>query len=117
FGVRKWECTVDSNPNVATFIKELTLRLPDGENVNFRAGGYVQLEAPPHHVRYRDFDIAPEYRGDWERFGFFDIESKVDETVARAYSMANYPEERGIVKFNVRCATPPPGDLTLPAGK
>lgn len=117
FGVKKWECTVESNPNVATFIKELTLKLPEGENVDFRAGGYVQLECPPHHVKYSDFDIPEEFRGDWERFGFFNVESKVDETVIRAYSMANYPEEKGIVKFNIRAATPPPNNLSLPAGK
>lgn len=117
FGVKKWECTVVSNDNVATFIKELTLALPEGERVNFRAGGYVQLEAPVHHVRYRDFDIAPEYRGDWERFGFFENESKVDEPVIRAYSMANYPEELGILKFNIRVATPPPRTQGIPPGK
>jgi Na+-transporting NADH:ubiquinone oxidoreductase subunit F len=117
FGVKQWECTVESNPNVATFIKELTLRLPEGENVNFRAGGYVQLEAPPHHVRYKDFDIDPEYRGDWERFGFFNLESKTTEPVIRAYSMANYPEEKGIVKFNIRIATPPPGSKDIPPGQ
>ncbi len=117
FGVKQWECTVESNPNVATFIKELTLRLPEGENVDFRAGGYVQLEAPPHHVKFRDFDIEQKYRGDWEHFKFFDLESKTDETVIRAYSMANYPEERGIVKFNIRIATPPPRTQGLPPGK
>jgi len=117
FGVKQWECTVESNPNVATFIKELTLKLPEGENVDFRAGGYVQLEAPPHHVKYSDFDIEDEYKGDWERFGFFDVESVVKEPVIRAYSMANYPEEKGVVKFNIRAATPPPGKLDLPAGQ
>ena len=117
FGVKQWECTVESNPNVATFIKELTLRLPEGENVNFRAGGYVQLECPPHVVKYADFDIEEQYRGDWERFGFLNLESKVDETVIRAYSMANYPEEEGIVKFNIRCATPPPNNLALTPGQ
>ena len=117
FGVKQWECTVESNPNVATFIKELTLRLPEGENVNFRAGGYVQLECPPHVVKYADFDIEEQYRGDWERFGFLNLESKVDETVIRAYSMANYPEEQGIVKFNIRCATPPPNNLALTPGQ
>ncbi len=116
FGVKQWECTVESNPNVATFIKELTLRLPEGENVDFRAGGYVQLEAPPHHVRFKDFDIEEEYRGDWEKFGFFNLESKVTEPVIRAYSMANYPEERGLVKFNIRIATPPPGSKGIPPG-
>jgi len=116
FGVKQWECTVESNPNVATFIKELTLKLPEGENVDFRAGGYVQLEAPPHHVYYKDFDIEEKFRGDWERFGFFDLESKVDDTTIRAYSMANYPEERGVVKFNIRIATPPPKSTGIPPG-
>ncbi len=117
FGVKQWECTVESNPNMATFIKELTLRLPEGENVDFRAGGYVQLEAPAHHVKFADFDIEPEYRGDWERFGFFNLESKVDEPIIRAYSMANYPEEKGLVKFNIRIATPPPGSQGIPPGQ
>ncbi len=117
FGVKQWECTVESNPNMATFIKELTLRLPEGENVDFRAGGYVQLEAPAHHVYYKNFDIEDEYRGDWERFGFFNLESKVDEPIIRAYSMANYPEEKGVVKFNIRIATPPPGSQGIPPGQ
>jgi Na+-transporting NADH:ubiquinone oxidoreductase subunit F len=117
FGVKEWECTVVSNPNVATFIKELTLRLPEGENVKFRAGGYVQLECPPHHVKFSDFDIADEYRSDWERFGFFKLESSVQETVIRAYSMANYPQEQGVLKFNIRVATPPPGSQGVPCGQ
>jgi Na+-transporting NADH:ubiquinone oxidoreductase subunit F len=117
FGVKQWECTVVSNPNVATFIKELTLALPEGENVDFRAGGYVQLECPPHHVKYSDFDIDAEYRGDWEHFNFFKTESTVNEDVIRAYSMANYPEEKGVVKFNIRIATPPPGSEGIPAGR
>ncbi|MEH6687031.1 MAG: NADH:ubiquinone reductase (Na(+)-transporting) subunit F [Halopseudomonas sabulinigri] len=117
FGVKKWECTVESNPNVATFIKELTLKLPEGESVDFRAGGYVQLECPPHAVNYKDFDIQPEFRGDWDKFDLWRYTSKVDETVIRAYSMANYPEERGLVKFNIRVASPPPGRDDLPAGQ
>ena len=117
FGVKQWECTVESNPNVATFIKELTLKLPEGESVDFRAGGYVQLECPPHHVKYSDFDIEEEYRGDWEHFQFFKLESVVTEDVIRAYSMANYPEERGVVKFNIRIATPPPGSQGIPCGQ
>lgn len=108
FGVKQWECTVESNQNMATFIKELTLRLPEGENVDFRAGGYVQLECPPFHIKFSDFDIDEMYRGDWEHFGFFKLETTNKETVQRAYSMANYPEERGVVKFNIRIATPPP---------
>jgi Na+-transporting NADH:ubiquinone oxidoreductase subunit F len=116
FGVKQWECTVISNDNVATFIKELVLAIPDGESVNFRAGGYVQLEVPPHEVRYKDFDIGEKYRGDWEHFGLFDVVSTVPETTIRAYSMANYPDEKGVIKFNIRIATPPPR-TDLPAGK
>jgi len=116
FGVKKWECTVESNPNVATFIKELTLRLPEGENVDFRAGGYVQLECPPFEINFSEFDIQPEYRGDWEHFKFFDLKTVNKETVIRAYSMANYPEEKGVVKFNIRIATPPPGSKGINPG-
>ena len=116
FGVKKWETTVVSNPNVATFIKELTLKLPEGENVDFRAGGYVQLECPPYEINFSDFDIQEEYRGDWERFGFFDLKTVNKEDVIRAYSMANYPEEKGLVKFNIRIATPPPGSKDIPPG-
>ena len=116
FGVKQWECTVISNDNVATFIKELVLAIPDGESVNFRAGGYVQLEVPPHEVRYKDFDIGEKYRGDWEHFGLFDVVSTVPDTTIRAYSMANYPDEKGVIKFNIRIATPPPR-TDLPAGK
>ncbi|WP_440877521.1 NADH:ubiquinone reductase (Na(+)-transporting) subunit F [Thalassotalea sp. PLHSN55] len=117
FGVQQWECEVISNDNKATFIKELKLKIPDGESVPFRAGGYIQIEAPAYHAKYKDFDIEEQYRGDWEHFGFFDVESKVDEPTLRAYSMANYPEEEGIIMLNVRIATPPPGKLHLPAGK
>lgn len=109
FGVKKWECEVISNHNVATFIKELVLKLPEGENVDFRAGGYVQLECPPHVVDYKDFDIEEEYRGDWDKFNLWQYRSEVKEDVIRAYSMANYPEEKGLVKFNIRIASPPPG--------
>ena len=117
FGVKKWECTVVSNPNVATFIKELTLKLPEGENVNFRAGGYVQLECPPHTVAYKDFDIEEEYRGDWDKYNLWRYVSKVDEPVIRAYSMASYPEEKGLIKFNIRVASPPPNVPDAPPGK
>ncbi|MBD3610196.1 MAG: NADH:ubiquinone reductase (Na(+)-transporting) subunit F, partial [Gammaproteobacteria bacterium] len=116
FGVKKWECEVVSNDNVATFIKELVLKIPDGEEVNFRAGGYVQLEAAPHHVKYSDFEIEEQYRDDWVKYGMFDLESKVDEVVTRAYSMANYPEEQGLIKFNIRIASPPPG-TNFPPGQ
>ncbi|SDI58213.1 Na+-transporting NADH:ubiquinone oxidoreductase subunit F [Ferrimonas sediminum] len=117
FGIKKWECEVISNDNKATFIKELKLKIPHGESVPFRAGGYIQIEAPAHHVKYADFDIPEEYRADWERFGFFNLESKVDDETVRAYSMANYPEEEGIIMLNVRIATPPPNNLSLPCGK
>ena len=117
FGVKRWECTVESNPNVATFIKELTLRLPEGEHVDFKAGGYVQLECPPHVVNYSDFDVEDEYKGDWERFGLYQYSSEVKEPLIRAYSMANYPEEQGVVKFNIRIASPPPGSTGIPPGK
>jgi len=116
FGVKQWETTVLSNDNVATFIKELVLEIPAGESVDFRAGGYVQLEVPPHEVRYADYEIDEQYRGDWEHFGLFSRVSKVNDTTIRAYSMANYPEEKGVIKFNIRIATPPPG-TDFPPGK
>ena len=116
FGVKQWETTVLSNDNVATFIKELVLEIPAGESVDFRAGGYVQLEVPPHEVRYADYEIDEQYRGDWEHFGLFKKVSKVNGTTIRAYSMANYPEEKGVIKFNIRIATPPPG-TDFPPGK
>jgi len=109
FGVKRWECEVVSNHNVATFIKELVLKLPEGEDVDFRAGGYVQLEIPPHSVFYKNFEIEDCYNDDWDRFKLWDLVSKVNEVTVRAYSMANYPEEKGLLKFNIRIATPPPG--------
>src|SRR5690554_742175 len=117
FGVKKWECTVRSNDNVATFIKELVLELPAGEHVDFRAGGYIQIEAPPHEVDFKNFDIAERFRDDWDRFNLWQYKSKVDDTTVRAYSMANYPEEKGIIMLNVRIATPPPGMNGVPPGK
>ena len=108
FGVRKWDCRVRSNRNVATFIKELVLELPEGETVPFRAGGYIQIECPPHRLRYRDFDIDERFRGDWDRYDLWRYESDVRDTVTRAYSMANHPDEADIIMLNVRIATPPP---------
>ncbi len=116
FGVKKWECTVRSNHNVATFIKELVLDLPEGETLDFRAGGYIQIECPPHQLKFSDFDIDEEYRADWDKYDLWKLESKVDEPVSRAYSMANFPLENTIVMLNVRIATPPPG-LNAPPGK
>jgi len=109
FGVKRWECTVRSNDNVATFIKELVLELPEGESVNFRAGGYVQVECPPHHLAYSDFDVADRFRDDWDRYNLWRYESTVSEPTMRAYSMANYPDEKGTIILNVRIASPPPG--------
>lgn len=115
FGVKEWECEVISNDNVATFIKELVLKLPEGEEVNFRAGGYVQLEAPAYKLNYKEFDIGKEYHDDWDRFNVWDNEAINNEPVIRAYSMANYPDEKGIIKFNIRIASPPPG-MDVPPG-
>jgi Na+-transporting NADH:ubiquinone oxidoreductase subunit F len=108
FGVKKWECTVRSNNNVATFIKELVLELPAGELIDFKAGGYIQIECPPHELSYSDFDIGEEYRQEWVQYDLFNLKSIVKEPTMRAYSMASYPEERDIIMLNVRIATPPP---------
>ena len=108
FSVKQWRCTVRSNHNVATFIKELVLDLPEGESVPFRAGGYIQIEALPATVAYADFDIDEEYRPDWDKFNLWRYVSTTDEPVTRAYSMANYPEERGVIMLNIRVASPPP---------
>lgn len=117
FSVQKWECTVRSNHNVATFIKELVLELPSGESVPFKAGGYIQIEAPPHVAPYKDFDIEEEYRGDWDKFNLWQFTSKCTDEVMRAYSMANYPEEEGIIMLNVRIASPPPNMPDAPPGQ
>ena len=117
FSVRKWQCKVRSNHNVATFIKELILELPPGEEVPFRAGGYIQIECPPHTVHYKDFIIETEYREDWDKFDMWRFTSKVEEDVTRAYSMANYPDEKGIIMLNVRIASPPPRQPDVPPGK
>ena len=116
FAVRRWRGTVRSNENVATFIKELILDLPEGENIPFRAGGYVQLECPPHQIDYRDFDIPDAYRPDWTKFDLWRYRSTATEPVTRAYSVANYPEEQGMVMLNVRIATPPPHRPDAPPG-
>jgi len=108
FGVKKWECTVKSNHNVATFIKELVLELPAGEEINYRAGGYIQIECPPHIAKYSDFNVEERFRDDWDKFNLWRYVSEVKEPALRAYSMASYPEEKEIM-LNVRIATPPPG--------
>lgn len=109
FGVKKWECTVRSNDNKATFIKELVLELPPGERIDFRAGGYIQIECPAYDLSFKTFDIPVKFRDDWDKYDLWKIESHVEEPVIRAYSMANYPQEDNIVMLNVRIATPPPG--------
>ena len=116
FGVKRWDCEVISNHNVATFIKELELKLPAGEDVDFKAGGFVQLEIPPYEMDYREILVEDEYHGDWDRFDVWKYHSRVTEPTIRAYSMANYPEEKGILKFNIRIASPPPG-TDFPPGK
>jgi Na+-transporting NADH:ubiquinone oxidoreductase subunit F len=118
FGVKKWKCNVRSNQNVATFIKELVLEVPDGESVPFKAGGYIQIERPAGlDIDYKNFEVEDEYREDWDKFDLWQFKSKVDEETIRAYSMANYPEEFGIIMLNVRIASPPPNNPTVPPGK
>ena len=119
FNVRKWKCKVRSNHNVATFIKELVLELPAGEEVPFRAGGYIQIERPAGTVEYTNFDIEEEYRDDWDKFNLWRYVSTVEpgDEVVRAYSMANYPEEKGIIMLNIRIAPPPPRMPDVPPGK
>ena len=116
FETKKWECTVRSNDNVATFIKELVLELPEGEAVDFKAGGFIQIEVPPHTLEYKNFDIQEEYREDWDKYDQWRFKSVVNETVFRAYSMANFPGEKGIIMLNVRVASPPPHLPDVPPG-
>ena len=113
FGVKRWTCKVRSNDNVATFIKEFVLELPAGEKIDFRAGGYVQIECPPYSLDFDQVDIADAYRADWEKYKLLELKSVVEEPTLRAYSMANYPAEDDVVTLNVRIATPPPN---APAG-
>ncbi len=116
FGVKQWVCKVKSNRNVATFIKELVLSLPEGESIEFRAGGYVQIDCPPYRARFTEFQIEPEFQDEWNRYDLWRYESVVKQPVTRAYSMANYPEEKAIIMLNVRIATPPPGLPNAPPG-
>ena len=108
FSVKKWDCDVVSNNNVATFIKEFIVQLPEGENIDYESGGYIQIEIPPHDIPYTEFDVEKEYREDWDNFNIWDIRSTTADTVERAYSMASYPAEGNRVMLNVRIATPPP---------
>lgn len=116
FSIKKFECTVRSNRNVATFIKEFIVDLPAGEHLDFKAGGYVQIDVPQYKgINYSDFDIDAEYRGDWEKFGMFKYVANNPEPVYRAYSMANHPAEGQMVMLNIRIASPPPG-MDVPPG-
>lgn len=117
FETKKWECTVRSNNNVATFIKELVLELPADEAVDFKPGGYIQIDVPAHEVNYKDFAIEDEYHEDWDKFDIWRFKSVVKEPVYRAYSMANYPGEKGVIMLNVRIASPPPRMPDVPPGK
>ncbi|MBQ5856234.1 MAG: NADH:ubiquinone reductase (Na(+)-transporting) subunit F [Bacteroidales bacterium] len=107
FGIKKWECEVVSNRNVATFIKEFVVKLPEGEHLKFLSGGYIQIDVPKIDVNYKDIDVDEEYRADWEKFGMFDLVMHNPEPQFRAYSMASYPAEDNIIMLNVRIATPP----------
>ena len=117
FSIKKWECTVRSNDNVATFIKELVLELPDGETLDFESGGYIQIDIPEYKLQYSEFDIEEEYREDWDKFKMWDLIAKNDnKDEFRAYSMANHPAEGNIVMLNVRIAHPPPQQWDAPPG-
>jgi Na+-transporting NADH:ubiquinone oxidoreductase subunit F len=107
FGIKKWECEVISNRNVATFIKEFVVKLPDGEDLDFVSGGYIQIDVPKIEIDFRNMDVETEYRGDWDALKMWDLKMKNPEPVYRAYSMANHPAEGNIVKLNIRIATPP----------
>ena len=107
FGIKKWECEVIGNDNVATFIKEFVVKLPEGEILDFKSGGYIQIDVPPIEVDYKDIIVQDEYKPDWDKFGLWDLKMKNDETIFRAYSMANHPAEGNIVMLNIRIATPP----------
>ncbi len=117
FSISKWECQVISNKSCATFIKELVLALPEGADLDFRAGGYIQIDAPPHVAEYKTMEIDEEFRGDWDKYNLWQYRSEVDETIMRAYSMANYPEEKGIIMLNVRVCPPPPAVPDAPPGQ
>lgn len=106
-GIKKWECTVVSNENVATYIKEFVVKLPEGENLEFKSGGYIQIDVPKCEVDFKDFNVSDNYRPEWEKYGIFDLKMKNPESTFRAYSMANHPAEGNIVMLNIRIATPP----------
>jgi Na+-transporting NADH:ubiquinone oxidoreductase subunit F len=106
-GIKKWECEVISNHNVATFIKEFVVKLPEGETLDFQSGGYIQIDVPKINVKFKDMDIEEEYHDEWDKFNMWDLQMKNPEPTYRAYSMANHPAEGNIVMLNIRIATPP----------
>ncbi|TNE89908.1 MAG: NADH:ubiquinone reductase (Na(+)-transporting) subunit F [Deltaproteobacteria bacterium] len=117
FGIQKFDCTVRSNDNVATFIKEFVIELDGGKTMDFESGGYIQIDIPKYVAPYTEFDVADEYREDWDKFNLWRYVGKNDEDgVYRAYSMANHPAEGNIVMLNVRIASPPPRNPDVPPG-
>ncbi len=106
-GVKKWECEVVSNKNVATFIKEFVVTLPPGEELKFKPGDYIQIDVPEYETTYKDFDIGEEFRKDWDKYKMWDLKVKNTSETFRAYSMANYPDEKNLIKLNIRIASPP----------
>ncbi len=106
-GIRKWECEVVSNKNVATFIKEFVVKLPEGEDLDFRSGGYIQIDVPKVEVDFKDIDVEENFRDEWDQFNMWDLKMKNSEPTYRAYSMANHPAEGNIIMLNIRIATPP----------
>jgi Na+-transporting NADH:ubiquinone oxidoreductase subunit F len=116
FNAKEWDCRVISNRTVSSFIKELKLALPEGESVPFRAGGYMQLRCPPHALSFKEFDIAPEHRPDWDKFDLWRFRSVVPEPVERAYSLASFPLERDHLLFTIRIAFPPGYSDEIPPG-
>lgn len=117
FHIQKFDCAVRSNRNVATFIKELVLELPPGKILNFQSGGYIQIDIPPYQLSYKNFDIEKKFHPDWDKYNLWGLHAQNDEPIFRAYSMASHPAEGNIVMLNVRIATPPPRDMSLPPGK
>ena len=117
FSAEELVCKVKSNDNVATYIKELVLELPEGKVMDYKAGGYIQIICPPYELKFSDFDIEEEYRADWDKYNLWDFKSIVKEETIRAYSMASYPDEKGVVKLNVRIAFPPGLNRKIPTGQ
>ena len=125
FGIKKWECEVVSNYNVSTFIKEFVVKLPAGENLDFVSGGYIQIDVPETEINFKNMDITPHpelghkkdvFKSDWDQFNLWPLKMVNDEPIFRAYSMANHPAEGNIIMLNIRIASPPPGNPSVPPG-